>query len=71
MEGLTWNFFFREETSELLNRIVLNISVFSQGLFEVSWERRKAALVTIGQGKCIISYITNKLSAECDKPCRG
>lgn len=49
----------REETLELLNRIVLNISVFSWGLFKVSWERRKAALVTIGQGKCIISYITN------------
>lgn len=63
--------FFGEETLELLNRIVLNISVLSWGLFKVSWERRKAALVAIGQGKCIISYITNKLSAECDKPCRG
>lgn len=62
---------FREETLELLNRVVLNISVFSWGLFKVSWERKKAALVTIGQGKCIISCITNKLLAECDKPCRG
>lgn len=63
---------FREETLELLSRIVLSISVFPWGLFKVFWGRRKAALVTIGQGKCvIISYITNKLSAVCDKPCRG
>lgn len=49
---------FREEGLALLNRIVLNISVFLWGL-KASWERRKAVLVTTGQGKCIISYITN------------
>lgn len=73
---ITWKdlpeMLFREETLELLSKIVLSISIFSWGLFKVSWERRNAALVTIGQGKCIIiSYITNKLSAVCDKPCRG
>lgn len=51
--------FFRDETIELLHRVVLNISVFSWGLFKVSWGRRKAALVTTGQGRCIITYITN------------
>lgn len=72
----TWKDFaemlFREKTSEWLSRIVLSINIFSWGLFKVSLERRKAALVTIGQGKGItISYITNKLSVVYDKPCRG
>lgn len=63
---------FRAKTSEWLSRIVLSTNIFSWGLFKVSLERRKAALVTIGQGKRItISYITNKLSVVYDKPCRS
>lgn len=54
--------FFREETLELLNWVVLNISMFSWALFKVSWKSRKEALVTIGQGKCVISYIINTVS---------
>lgn len=72
----TWKDFaetlFRAKTSEWLSRIVLSTNIFSWGLFKVSLERRKAALVTIGQGKCItISYITNKLSVVYDKSCRS
>lgn len=49
--GRTAELIFREKTSEWLGRIVLSINIFSWGLFKVSLERRKAALVTIGQGK--------------------
>lgn len=69
MEGFA-EMLFREKTSEWLSRIVLSINILSWDLFKVSLERRKAAFVTTGQGKCIISYVTNKLSAVCDKPCR-